>query len=216
MKIIAHPMNQVNQKKKRKQNKDVYKIPKTKEELLYTFSDNAYKCKIVDMGNACWTFKHFTDDVQTRQYRSLEVILGANYDTPIDIWSMGCMVFEFLTGDLLFEPKSGRSYSKNDDHLAQMIELLGIIPKNIANRGKYSNRYFNKRGELLHIKKLKFWTLKEVLHEKYHFSEEDTNLINSFIQPMLHFNPQRRATATECLNHPWIKDVDVNDFSSVL
>jgi len=216
MKIIAHPMNQVNQKKKRKQNKDVYKITKAKEELLYTFSDNAYKCKIVDMGNACWTFKHFTDDVQTRQYRALEVIIGANYDTPIDIWSMGCMVFEFLTGDLLFEPKSGRSYSKNDDHLAQMIELLGIIPKNIANRGKYSNKYFNKRGELLHIKKLKFWTLKEVLHEKYHLSEEETNMINSFIQPMLHFNPQTRATATECLNHPWIKDVDVNDFSSVL
>ena len=30
-------------------------------------------CKIVDFGNACWTHKHFTDDIQTRQYRSPEV-----------------------------------------------------------------------------------------------------------------------------------------------
>lgn len=36
--------------------------------------------------------KHFTDDIQTRQYRSLEVLMGAGYSTPADIWSTACMV----------------------------------------------------------------------------------------------------------------------------
>jgi serine/threonine-protein kinase SRPK3 len=81
---------------------------------MRVFGDGAFRCKIVDLGNACWVHKHFTDDVQTRQYRAPEVILGAKYSTPIDVWSMACIVFELLTGDLLFEPHSGRHYSKND------------------------------------------------------------------------------------------------------
>jgi len=64
--------------------------------------------KIADLGTACWTDKHFTDDVQTRQYRSPEVILGQKWDTPIDMWSLACMAFELATGDLLFLPKEGR------------------------------------------------------------------------------------------------------------
>lgn len=36
--------------------------------------------------------KHFTEDIQTRQYRSIEVLIGAGYSTPADIWSTACMV----------------------------------------------------------------------------------------------------------------------------
>merc|ERR1719193_407952 len=49
--------------------------------------------KIADLGNACWVHHHFTEDIQTRQYRSLEVLLGAGYGTPADIWSTACMAF---------------------------------------------------------------------------------------------------------------------------
>ena len=48
--------------------------------------------KIADLGNACWVNEHFTDQIQTRQYRSLEVILGTEYGPPADIWSLACMV----------------------------------------------------------------------------------------------------------------------------
>jgi serine/threonine protein kinase len=58
--------------------------------------------KVVDLGNACWRNKHFTDDIQTRQYRSPEVLLGANYDTSADMWSFGCIVFECLVGVPIF------------------------------------------------------------------------------------------------------------------
>ncbi len=50
--------------------------------------------KIADLGNACWTYKKFTEDIQTRQYRALEVLIGAGYSTPADIWSTACTVGE--------------------------------------------------------------------------------------------------------------------------
>ena len=55
--------------------------------------------KIADLGNACWEHHHFTEDIQTRQYRSLEVLLGAGYGPPADIWSCACMAFELATGN---------------------------------------------------------------------------------------------------------------------
>merc|ERR1719370_1490316 len=90
--------------------------------------------KIADLGNACWVHHHFTEDIQTRQYRSLEVLLGAGYGTPADIWSTACMAFELATGDYLFEPHSGEDYTRDEDHLAHIIELAGHIPRNISAR----------------------------------------------------------------------------------
>ncbi|XP_029465283.1 SRSF protein kinase 3 isoform X2 [Rhinatrema bivittatum] len=48
--------------------------------------------KIADLGNACWVHKHFTEDIQTRQYRAVEVLIGASYGPPADIWSTACMI----------------------------------------------------------------------------------------------------------------------------
>jgi len=49
--------------------------------------------KIADLGNACWVGHHFTNDIQTRQYRSPEVILGAKWGASTDVWSMAAMVW---------------------------------------------------------------------------------------------------------------------------
>ena len=86
--------------------------PKTSARRPPDYSD--IQVKIADLGNACWVDHHFTNDIQTRQYRSPEVILGAKYDTSADIWSLGTMTFELLTGDYLFDPKTGKKYSKDD------------------------------------------------------------------------------------------------------
>lgn len=57
-------------------------------------------------------------------------------------------VFELITGgDYLFDPASGSRYSKDDDHMAQIIELMGEIPKTIAFSGKYSSEFFNRKGK---------------------------------------------------------------------
>ncbi|XP_028308371.1 SRSF protein kinase 1a isoform X1 [Gouania willdenowi] len=162
------------------------------------------KVKIADLGNACWVHKHFTEDIQTRQYRSLEVLIGAGYSTPADIWSTACMAFELVTGDYLFEPHSGEDYSRDEDHLALMIELLGKIPRHFALSGKYSQEYFTKRGDLKHITKLKPWGLLEVLVDKYEWPREEAECFTDFLLPMLELIPEKRATAAECLRHPWL------------
>ncbi|XP_076285866.1 SR splicing factor protein kinase isoform X1 [Lasioglossum baleicum] len=161
--------------------------------------------KIADLGNACWVYKKFTDDIQTRQYRSLEVLLGSGYDTSADIWSTACMAFELATGDYLFEPHSGKDYCRDEDHLAHIIELLGEIPKRIALSGKNSKMYFNKKGELKHITGLKPWGLYEVLTEKYDWLPREAREFEEFLTPMLEFDPSMRATAAECLKHPWLQ-----------
>ncbi|XP_022767198.1 SRSF protein kinase 1-like isoform X2 [Durio zibethinus] len=72
------------------------------------------KCKLVDFGNACWTFKQFTNDIQTGQYRCPEVILGSNYSTSADLWSFACICFELATGDVLFDPHSGDKSDRDE------------------------------------------------------------------------------------------------------
>ncbi|XP_048029432.1 SRSF protein kinase 1b isoform X4 [Megalobrama amblycephala] len=160
--------------------------------------------KIADLGNACWVHKHFTDDIQTRQYRSLEVLIGSGYGTPADIWSTACMAFELATGDYLFEPHSGEEYSRDEDHIALIIELLGKIPRKLVMNGKYSKEFFTKKGDLRHITKLKPWGLQDVLVEKYEWSREEALNFSDFLLPMLDLIPEKRATAAECLRHSWI------------
>ena len=160
--------------------------------------------KICDVGNACWFNHHFSSIIQTRQYRAPEVLLGINYNESSDIWSLACMVFELATGDFLFDPRKGDTYSKNDDHLAQIIELAGKMPKNFALSGSNSMKYFNKNGKLKRIKKLVYYPLIKVLTEKYHFKENEAKALNDFIMPMLEYYPNKRITARELLRHPWL------------
>lgn len=170
-----------------------------------TFEVCDIEVKIADLGNACWVHKHFTEDIQTRQYRSLEVILGASYNVSADIWSTACMAFELATGDYLFEPHSGENYCRDEDHIAHIIELLGPIPKKIIFSGTLSHFVFNKKGELRHITGLKPWGLDEVLIQKYEWPIDDATQFADFLRPMLEFDPDKRATAAQCLEHPWLK-----------
>ncbi|EOA23746.1 hypothetical protein CARUB_v10016959mg [Capsella rubella] len=161
------------------------------------------KCKLVDFGNACWTYKQFTSDIQTRQYRCPEVVLGSKYSTSADMWSFACICFELATGDVLFDPHSGENYDRDEDHLALMMELLGMMPRKIALGGRYSRDFFNRQGELRHIRRLRFWPISKVLKEKYDFSELDAKAMADFLIPILEFVPEKRPTAAKCLTHPW-------------
>lgn len=177
--------------------------------------------KIADLGNACWVGHHFTNDIQTRQYRSPEVILGAKWGASTDVWSMACMVcdsdlgsnhlltaqvFELITGDYLFDPQSGTKYGKDDDHIAQIIELLGPFPKSLCLSGKWSQEIFNRKGELRNIHRLRHWALPDVLREKYHYSMEESMRLSEFLLPMLDLSPEKRANAGGMAAHEWMKE----------
>ncbi|XP_058641699.1 SRSF protein kinase 1a isoform X3 [Onychostoma macrolepis] len=193
----------------REQNKDKLKNDKLSSGSLLVnplepFNADKIKVKIADLGNACWVHKHFTEDIQTRQYRSLEVLLGSGYSTPADIWSTACMAFELATGDYLFEPHSGEDYSRDEDHIALIIELLGAVPRKLILTGKYSKEFFTKKGDLKHITKLKPWGLLDVLMDKYEWPREEAETFTDFLIPMLELLPEKRATAADCLRHPWL------------
>ncbi|KAJ6798282.1 putative serine/threonine-protein kinase sky1 [Iris pallida] len=162
-------------------------------------------CKIVDFGNACWADKQFTNDIQTRQYRAPEVILDAGYSFSVDMWSFACIAFELATGDMLFAPNSTNGYSEDEDHLALMMELLGKMPRKIAFTGSRSKDYFDRHGDLKRIRRLKYWPLDRLLAEKYKFSSSDAQDFADFLCPLLNFAPEKRPTAQQCLEHPWLK-----------
>lgn len=182
-------------------------VPPKNDELV---DDDMLTVKIADLGNACWIFKHFTNDIQTRQYRSPEVILGAQWGCSTDIWSIACLIFELLTGDFLFEPTQGQTFSKNDDHLAQIVELLGFIPEHIIKGSKYGRHYFHSDNQTLRkIPNLKPWPLEQVLIEKYKFNETDAVEVADFLKCMLILDPKERMDAAGLSNHHWLDDCNV-------
>jgi serine/threonine protein kinase len=169
--------------------------------------------KLADLGNACWLNRHFAEEIQTRQYRSPEVILGAGYSCSADLWSLACMCFELITGDYLFDPKTAEEYSRDEDHLALCMELLGEMPEKVLARSRQRRTFFNLRGELRHIKKstMRFWSLENVLKQKYKQHPVTARTFASFLLPILELDPDLRPIAQDHLKHPWLRGLPSDD-----
>ncbi|CAH1103508.1 unnamed protein product [Psylliodes chrysocephalus] len=161
--------------------------------------------KIADLGNSCWEDHHFSAEIQTRQYRALEVILGAGYGFPADIWSVGCMGFEMVTGEMLFSPKGEESKITNRDHLCLIYETLGGIPQYITEKGTNARQYFS-NGELLRVNKkwLRIWKIEDVLVEKYKWKRVDAIPFAGFLESLIEPDPALRLTASMALQSEWI------------
>ena len=96
------------------------------------------RVKLVDLGTAFYVGRQGARDIQTREYRCPEGVLGLwPFGPAADVWSVGCLVFELLTGETLFDPQSprpGEPFSKDESHLAQAVELLGPVPAELVRR----------------------------------------------------------------------------------
>ncbi|CCE63897.1 hypothetical protein TPHA_0G00610 [Tetrapisispora phaffii CBS 4417] len=167
---------------------------------------NQIDIKLVDFGNSCWYNNHFSSIIQTRDYRAPEVMLGGPWGCSADLWSTACLIFELITGDPLFSPNAGHSYSKDEDHLAQIIELLGTLPTETLDKSQYKKKYFNRKKQLRNISNLQLYTLPDTLTDKYGFSESEANAISDFLLPMLRLDNFNRSDAGSMVNHPWLKD----------
>ena len=179
--------------------------------------DSSIEVKICDIGNACWFNHHFSTIIQTRQYRSPEVILGIHYNETSDIWSLACVVYELITGDFLFNPITGEDFCKNDSHLSKFMEICGKMPKNFVERGLVWKKYFDKNGKLKRIKDIRHLSLKNILVQKHHIKENEAQALVDFLMPMLEYYPEKRISARELLRHPWLNiptkdDGRLNDF----
>ncbi|KAI8084322.1 kinase-like domain-containing protein [Gilbertella persicaria] len=163
--------------------------------------------KIADLGNACWMDGEYTHVIQTRQYRSPEVIVGAKWTNKADMWSAACMIFELLTGEFLFDPRAGSKYNKDDDHLAQILELMRTVPKILISGGEFSREFFDRSGKLKHIKKLRYRRLRDVLHDTFLMPPKDADEVSGFLSPMLEMDMAKRASASIMLEHPWLQEV---------
>ena len=166
--------------------------------------DQNIKTKICNFSRDLWLNQKIDEIIETRQYRAPEIILGINYNETVDIWSLACIVFELATGDYLFNPINGNNFSKDDDHLAKFIQILGKMPKNFCLSGTYSYKYFNKYGNLKRKKDINSNTIKDLLIKNYFFKEDEAKALNDFLLPMLEYYPSKRATAKQMLGHPWL------------
>ncbi|KAF9243903.1 kinase-like protein [Melanogaster broomeanus] len=161
---------------------------------------------IADLGNATPSKRHYTEDIQTRQYRAPEAILGRrDWGTRADIWSVACVIFELLTAEYLFDPHGqGELFTKDDDHMAQIMELMGDFPLEAKMGGKYSRELFEHSGALRYIKTLKPWPLHRVMVEKYLLSSSDSTALCNFLEPMLAIDQRVRIDARDCVDHTWL------------
>jgi dual specificity tyrosine-phosphorylation-regulated kinase 2/3/4 len=91
--------------------------------------------KVIDFGSSCYVSDHLCSYVQSRAYRAPEVILGLPYDSKIDIWSLGCVIYELYTGKVLFLNDSLTTL------LARVNAILGPFTPNIMS-AKYAHRYY--------------------------------------------------------------------------
>jgi serine/threonine-protein kinase SRPK3 len=167
--------------------------------------------KIVDFGNACYINHHYTEEIQTREYRSPEAILGSPYDTSADVWSAACLIFELVSGDYLFYPEANdyENYDIDDDHIAKMIEILGPLPPRLFREGRRYYDIFDQKGRLLKIKSLSPTSIVELLMDIAGLPGIEAREMSEFLTPMLQYDIRDRATATECLKSNWLTLCDM-------
>ena len=124
----------------------------------------------------------------------------------------------------MFEPHSHPLWSRDEDHLAHISELLGPIPPEIFKRGKYWKDFFHKvaslpshpfpfpiyisslqSGRLLRIPNLRPWALEDVLGEKYKWQRPGAMAFAEFLVPLLAYEPDQRMTAAEASRSQWLE-----------
>ncbi|XP_041009722.1 dual specificity protein kinase YAK1 homolog [Juglans microcarpa x Juglans regia] len=116
------------------------------ENILLCTSVKPAEIKIIDFGSACMEDRTVYSYIQSRYYRSPEVLLGYQYTTAIDMWSFGCIVAELFLGLPLFPGAS------EFDLLSRMIEILGGQPPDyVLKEAKNTSKFFKCIGSVHNI-----------------------------------------------------------------
>ncbi|KAF6987426.1 hypothetical protein CFC21_005073 [Triticum aestivum] len=169
--------------------------------------------KLCDFGNAMLAgMNEVTPYLVSRFYRAPEIILGLPYDHPLDIWSVGCCLYELSTGKVLFPGAT------NNDMLRLHMELKGPFPKKMLRKGAFTMQHFDQdlnfnaieedpvtkkpmRKLILNIKLKDFGSLVS------NFPGEDPKMLSNFkdlLEKIFVLDPDKRITVSQALSHPFI------------
>ncbi|KAL9023894.1 MAG: hypothetical protein Q9196_006897 [Gyalolechia fulgens] len=174
--------------------------------------------KICDLGSASDASENeITPYLVSRFYRAPEIILGMPYDFGIDVWSIGCTLFELYTGKILF---TGRS---NNQMLRAIMECRGKFGHKMLRKAEFGRQHFDDLLNFRSIEKDKL-TGKDVVRilnfikptrdlrsrlmaNAQGMGDGEIKELYSFIDLLdrcLNLNPEKRCTPAEALKHPFI------------
>lgn len=150
--------------------------------------------KIIDFGSACDERQTVYTYIQSRFYRSPEVLLGLPYSSAIDMWSLGCIVVELFLGLPLFPGSS--EYNQ----VSRIVEMLGMPPNWMLEMGKQAGEFFEKRHDVddygrrtYHLKSMEQYSrehgTKEQPSKKYFQATTLPEIIRSYAMPRKNMKP---------------------------
>ena len=183
-------------------------------------NDRRTVIKLCDFGSAMFTGDNeITPYLVSRFYRAPEVILGLPYDHPMDMWSVGCVVYELFTGRILFP---GRT---NNEMLKYFMEVKGPFPKKLLKRAEFAPKHFEMNDPTM-----PFGLLEEdpvtkrpvrrlvpnpqvkndfvALLRGLDVDKKKVGQLADLLERMMVLDPDKRITPKEALSHPFITGVD--------
>ncbi|KAJ7970211.1 Kinase family protein [Quillaja saponaria] len=171
-----------------------------KPENILVKSYSRCEVKVIDLGSSCFETDHLCSYVQSRSYRAPEVILGLPYGKKIDIWSLGCILAELCTGNVLFQNNSPATL------LARVIGIISPIDQSMLAKGRDTYKYFTK-NHMLYERNQESNRLEYLIPKKtslrHRLPMGDQGFID-FVGHLLEINPKKRPSASEALKHPWL------------
>lgn len=154
--------------------------------------------KLIDYGSCCFSESRIYTYIQSRFYRSPEVILGIPYTTQIDMWSLGCVVAELSLGLPIFPGEDEL------DLLGLMVEVLGLPRLDYIRNGPRSGLFFDAVGQ---IKAAERWENRQFEPASRPISLlvkcADTGFIQ-FLAGCLQWEPSHRLTPESALANEWL------------
>ncbi|KAI9022213.1 kinase-like domain-containing protein [Phycomyces nitens] len=154
--------------------------------------------KVIDFGSSCLENEKVYTYIQSRFYRSPEVILGMNYSMAIDMWSVGCILAELYTGYPLFPGEN------EQEQLACIMEIQGVPDKSIIDQSSRRKLFFDTYGNpriMPNSKGKKRRPGTKKLSEALKTTDES---FVSFVDQCLHWDPEQRMKPDDAFMHTWI------------
>ncbi|KAJ1973980.1 serine/threonine protein kinase, CMGC, dual-specificity [Dimargaris xerosporica] len=154
--------------------------------------------KVIDFGSSCFEHERIYSYIQSRFYRSPEVILGMSYSMGIDMWSLGCILAELYTGYPLFPGEN------EQDQLSCIMELLGPPPVYLLEHASRRGEFFDAAGQPIPFVNSKGKRRRPGTKQLAPVLKTNDALFLDFLYRCLEWDPKRRMSPEDAACHGWI------------